>query len=143
MKKLIPLLLLPLLCSCIANNPFINTKKAQEHDQQIHTYIQKADHLTDKQKAAMKNYEPFIGMTIEEARIAMEQIGEPDISFNSKVFQAVFRGQQKTKYVLIFDLGSPNRVMEWTVFTKEEIEEISQPKDHQPNPYTPTLDDNY
>jgi len=139
MKKLIPLILLTLLCSCISKNLFSTLEKTKKRDQQIFEYIQKANHLTDKQKAAMKNYEPFIGMTIDEARIAMEQIGEPDISFNSKVFQAVFRGQQKTKYVLIFNLGTPNRVMEWTVFSKEEVKEISQPRDHRPKPAIPAL----
>jgi len=108
MKKLIALIILTLLCSCIASNPFINTEKAKEHDEQISEYIQKTEHLTDGQKTAMMNYEPFIGMTIGEARIAMRQIEEPDIILNGKAFQAVFIGQYKTKYVLIFNLGVPN-----------------------------------
>ena len=138
-NKLITLIILSLLCSCISKSPFVNTGKAKEHDEQIYEYLQKADHLTDEQKAAMKNYEPFIEMSIDEARIAMEQIGEPDITFNSKAFQAVFIGQYKTKYVLIFNLGAPNRVVEWTVFSGEDVREISQPRDHRPKPTIPIV----
>ena len=110
---------------------------AKKHDEQIYEYLQKVAHLTDEQKTAMMNYEPFLGMTIGEARIAMRQIEEPDITFNSKALRAVFIGQRKTKYVLIFNLGTPNRVVEWTTFTDEEVKEISKPRDHRPNPLIP------
>lgn len=49
-------------------------------------------------------------------------------------------GQWKTKYILIFDLGSPNSVVEWTVFSDEDVKEISQPRDYRPKPTIPVLD---
>jgi len=70
-KATIPLLLLPFLFSCISKSPLVNTETAKKHDHQIYEYHQRADHLTDEQKTAMMNYEPFLGMTIDEARIAM------------------------------------------------------------------------
>lgn len=93
------IILVMLLCSCVYKSPFVNSEKAKEHGKHIYKYLQKASHLNDEQKTAMMSYQPFLGMTIDEAMISMRQIRKPEITFNSKVLQAVFIGRWGTKYV--------------------------------------------
>ena len=103
-----------------------------EQKERIQHYLQKAEHLDGDQRRAMNQGIPFVGMTYEEATIAMTLVSWQG-KVDGRVLKAQFAGGSGRTYVLFFDCGTPNRVMAWSVFTDEEIEELTEFPDVNPD----------
>ena len=85
--------------------------KAHGRGKVIWEYTQAADHLTESQKNAMINRQPFVGMTKEEADMAM-YYEKSNVYGSGRTVQAIYTGGWGVKYYLYFE-GSPPRVVEW------------------------------
>jgi hypothetical protein len=94
--------------------------------EQLDKYIQTADHLTDKQKKDLARRRPFVGMTLEEANLAMYR-ESVDPVLSRQAFRAVYVGEAGVKYYLYFQ-GEPPRVANWSQFSRDDIELIDPDK---------------
>lgn len=99
----------------------------------IQQYLETAGHLNNAQRQAMEDGKPFIGMTYEEATLAMILV-DLNAKFDGKILKAEFKDRMSRSYVLYFDCGTPLRVKTWNTFTDEEVEEFSTFRDVHPRP---------
>ena len=86
----------------------------------------------------MREGRPFVGMTYEEANLAMSLV-EVQVEFGGSVLQASFQGSGRREYVVVFDCAEPNRVKDWSEFSRSEVESMSDFRDVHPCPPVPTL----
>lgn len=130
--KCFAILLICLLTACFSKTSTINMLMNQR--KKISIYLQTANHLNEKQKQAMMDHQPFMGMTFEEVCLAMHldditvKLSEIDIPL-----QAVFTANN-ISYVIYFDGGTPNRILEWSSFpdgeAKEVLENLHKSQEH-------------
>jgi hypothetical protein len=99
--------------------------------EQLDSYIQTADHLTDKQKKDLARRRPFVGMTLEEANLSMYRESVDSI-LSGRTFRAVYVGEAGVKYYLYFQ-GEPPRVAKWSQFSRGDIE-LMDPDKLRPSP---------
>lgn len=99
--------------------------------ERLNSYIQTADHLTDRQKKDLARRRPFVGMTLEEANLAMYQESTNTV-LSGKAFRAVYIGDAGIRYYLEFQ-GDPPRVVNWSQFSRDEIE-LMDPDKLRPSP---------
>ena len=99
----------------------------------IQQYLETAGHLNNAQRQAMEDGKPFVGMTFEEATLAMS-LADLNVKFDGKILKAEFKNRMSRSYVLFFDCGTPSRVKTWSAFTDEEVEEFSTFRDVHPHP---------
>jgi len=99
--------------------------------ERLNNYIQTADHLTEKQKKDLARRRPFVGMTLEEANLAMYR-ESTDAVLSGKAFRAVYVGDAGIRYYLDFQ-GDPPRVVNWSQFSRDEIE-LMDPDKLRPSP---------
>ena len=132
-------LLICLLTACFSKTGTINMLMNQR--KKTSAYLQTASHLNEEQKQAMKDHQPFIGMTFEEACLAMHldritvELSDIDIPL-----QAVFTANS-VSYIIYFDGGTPNRVLEWSSLpdadAKEVLENLRKSQEHLHGPSLP------
>ena len=106
------------------------SKIALPPKERLDRYLQTADHLTEKQKKDLARRRPFVGMTLEEANLAMNQ-ESVDSALSGKAFRAVYVGDAGVKYWL--QLGTPPRVANWSQFSRDDIE-LMDPDKLRPSP---------
>jgi hypothetical protein len=99
----------------------------------VQQYLETAGHLNNAQRQAMEDGKPFVGMTYEEATLAMILV-DFNAKFDGKFLKAVFKDRMSRSYILFFDGGTPSRVKTWNAFTDEEVEEFSTFRDVHPRP---------
>jgi hypothetical protein len=99
----------------------------------IQQYLETAGHLNNAQRQAMEDGKPFVGMTYEEATLAMILV-DLNVKFDGKILKSKFKDRMSRSYVLFFDCGTPSRVKRWSAFTDEEVEEFSTFPDVRPRP---------
>ena len=112
------LIIILILTACASKLPSDTLLMSQK----IFDYLQTASHLDEEQKQAMMNHQPFLGMTFEEASLSMRLV-EITVEIFDIPLQAVFTGNN-INYVIYFDGGIPNRVLEWSSFTDKDVQEI-------------------
>ena len=119
-----------LINSSCASSPK-QSKISLPPQERLDRYLRTADHLTDKQKKELARRRPFVGMTMDEANLAMHQesIGS---GLSGKAFRAVYVGESGVKYYLYFQ-GDPLRVVNWSHFSRDEIE-LMDPDKLRPSP---------
>jgi len=103
----------------------LNERLNSERKARIQHYLQTAEHLDENQRQAIEQGLPFVGMTYEEATIAMTLVSRQG-KLDGRMLKAQFAGGNGRTFVLFFDCGTPNRVTAWSVFTDEEIEELTE-----------------
>jgi hypothetical protein len=99
--------------------------------EKLDQYLQTADHLTEKQKKNMAARRPFIGMTIDEANLAMSQ-ESTKLVLSGKAMQAVYVGESGVRYNIYFQ-GDPLRVADWSYFSEDQME-LLDPDKLRPTP---------
>ena len=137
MRHLIIVFLSAFLVSCggvMATSERLGGKQQKD----LEHYLETANHLSEKQRQAMKEGRPFIGMTHEEANLSMIA-GERQDKLDGKLLRGQFRNRAGQKYMLAFDCGSPNRVESWSAFTDAEVRELGKFRDVRPCPPIPQL----
>jgi len=97
----------------------------------LERYLQSADHLDDEQKKQMASRRPFIGMTLEEANLAMRK-ESAELHVSGAIMQAVYVGGSGTRYYLYFE-GDPPRVVKWTAISDDEMK-LTDPDLLRPSP---------
>jgi hypothetical protein len=97
----------------------------------LENYLQTADHLNEKHKEQMTLRRPFVGMTLEEANLAMRQ-ESTKLILSGTAMQAVYVGGAGVRYQLYFQ-GEPPRVINWTSVTNDQIE-LTDPDLLRPTP---------
>lgn len=125
------------LAACDATVP-VQESANGERRSSIELYLQTVDGMSEADQAAMREGRPFVGMTYEEAELAMRLI-EVQIRIDGNVLQSRFQGPEGQGYTVFFDCADPNRVKDWTVFTDSEVEALSDFRDVHPCPPIPTL----
>jgi hypothetical protein len=111
----------------------VRERISSAQQERIQHYIRTAEHLNEDQRQAMKQGKPFIGMTYDEARMAMTLVDWQG-KFDGKILKARFKDSTSRLYVLFFDCGTPNRVKLWSAFTDEEVDELTKFRDVHPCP---------
>ncbi len=129
---LLALVLSSLLLACggCASSPE-EAKIALPAKEELERYIQTADHLSEAQKRQMARRRPFVGMTIDEANLAMHK-ESTDLVVPGAAFRAVYVGDAGVRYYLYFH-GKPARVVDWSYFSGEEIK-LMDPEKLRPSP---------
>ena len=129
---LLALLLSSLLLACggCASSPE-QAKTALPAKEELERYIRTADHLSEAQKKQMVRRRPFVGMTIDEANLAMQK-ASTDLVVPGAAFRAVYVGDAGVRYYLYFH-GKPSRVVDWSYFSGEEIK-LMDPEKLRPSP---------
>ncbi|MCP4697838.1 MAG: hypothetical protein GY862_13445 [Gammaproteobacteria bacterium] len=109
----------------------------------IHAYLQTAEHLTKEQKTSMMKRRPFIGMTMEEAGLAMER-GKSGVSTGGKTSPIVYTGGWGVQYSLFFGNSVPRRVENFWSISDKEVKELIKPRDLHPDAsYIPPAEELY
>ena len=98
---------------------------------ELEKYLQTASHLNEKQKEQMALHRPFVGMTIDEANLAMRQ-ESAKLILSGKAMQAVYVGGSGVRYQLYFQ-GDPPSVVNWTSVSDDQIE-LTDPNLLRPTP---------
>ena len=106
-------------------------KTALPAKEELERYIQRADHLSEAQKKQMARRRPFVGMTIDEANLAMHK-ESTDLVVPGAAFRVVYVGDAGVRYYLYFH-GKPARVVDWSYFSGEEIK-LMDPEKLRPSP---------
>jgi len=114
-------------CAGTSARPDLNLPPSEE----LEDYLQTADHLNEKQKEQMTRRRPFVGMTLEEANLAMRQ-ESTKLILSGQAMQAVYVGVSGARYLLYFQ-GEPPRVVNWTSVTDDQIE-LTDPDLLRPTP---------
>lgn len=136
MRRIAPILLVTLLlAACSASVQ--KTNEVADTRESLDDYIDSVDHLSVDQQKAMRDGKPFVGMTLEEANKSMSYV-KSRASLNGDVLEAEFQNQHGLTYVLFFDCGTPNRVSDWSMFKREDVEQIKQFRDVHPCPPIPS-----
>ena len=99
--------------------------------EELNTYLQTADHLTEEQKKEMSLRRPFVGMTVDEANIGMRRESTGLIVSGTAV-QAVYVGRSGVRYQLFFR-GDPPRVVDWTSISDDQLQ-LTDPDLLRPTP---------
>ena len=99
--------------------------------EELHNYLQTADHLNEKQKKEMSLHRPFVGMTINEANLAMRQ-ESTKLILSGEAMQAVYVGRSGARYQLFFQ-GDPPRVVDWTSVSDDQLQ-LTDPDLLRPTP---------
>ena len=131
MKKFIAFLAI-VLVSC-DGTILVSERLSSAQQEHVKQYLETAGHLNEDQRQAMKHGKPFIGMTFDEAGMAMTLVdwhGELD----GRIFKAQFQDRAGRRYVIFFDSGTPNRVTLWSAFTDEEVKGLTTFRDVHPYP---------
>jgi len=81
-------------------------------------YIESSEHLSGTQKKVMLNEKPFIGMTNEEASIAM-QLQDSLITLNGNILHGIYLDSSNNKYHVYFS-GTIPVVSFWSTFGFED-----------------------
>jgi len=97
----------------------------------LERYLQTAGHLDAEQKKQMASRQPFVGMTLEEANLAMRK-ESTELKVSGATMQAVYVGGSGTRYYLYFE-GEPPRVVKWTAISDDEIK-LTDPELLRPSP---------
>jgi hypothetical protein len=95
------------------------TDKTQKHPT-IKGYVESVDHLTEDQKKAMLNEQPFIGMTSDEAAMAMN-FQNALVTLDGNILYGIYLDSDNTKYHVYFS-GIIPEVSFWSVFEFKDIE---------------------
>ncbi len=107
-----------------------------QKSQTVANYIESADHLTEIQKTALKNGEPFIGMTVEEADILL-CLKTSYITLDNGLLYGVYNESSIGEYHVYFS-GAPLRVTFWSVFEFKDIK-LPDVEDLRPDSGIPSL----
>lgn len=99
--------------------------------EQIESYLQSAAHLNEEQQTALRRHRPFVGMTLEEADLAMVKESS-EITLGGETLNAVYRGRKGTRYHLVFQ-GDPPVLVDWSYFSAADIE-LTDPDKLRPQP---------
>ena len=83
-------LLVIVMVACDGTMP-IGTRVSTAQQERIKHYVKTAEHLTEDQRQAMILGKPFIGMTYEEARMAMTLVDWQG-KFDGKILQSPVYG---------------------------------------------------
>jgi hypothetical protein len=94
----------------------------------LEAYLAGATDLTPEQRQSMRRHQPFRGMTVEQARLAMESVDS--FVVDGRVRQATFVGGEGIHYRIVFE-GDPARAVDWTSAPEVELRE---PEEFRPNP---------
>ena len=97
----------------------------------LQNYLQSANHLDEKQKEDMALRRPFVGMTMDEANLAMRR-ESTKLILSGKATQAVYVGGSGVRYQIYFQ-GEPPKVVNWTAVSDEQIE-LTDPDLLRPTP---------
>ena len=114
---------------CTGVNPRSETSLPPSAE--LEKYLQTASHLNEKQKEQMALHRPFVGMTIDEANLAMRQ-ESAKLILSGKAMQAVYVGGSGVRYQLYFQ-GDPPSVVNWTSVSDDQIE-LTDPNLLRPTP---------
>ncbi len=99
--------------------------------EELNVYLQTADHLNEKQKKEMSLRRPFVGMTIDEANLAMRQ-ESTRLILSGEAMQAVYVGRAGVRYKLFFR-GDPPKVVDWTSVSDDQLQ-LTDPDLLRPTP---------
>ena len=108
-----------------------DSKRALPPRGDLERYLQTADHLDKEQKKQLARRQPFVGMTLEEANLAMRK-ESAELKVSGATMQAVYVGGSGTRYYLYFE-GDPPRVVKWTSISDDEIK-LTDPELLRPSP---------
>lgn len=97
----------------------------------IERYLDGAEHLTEAQRESFSRGRPFVGMTIEEANVAMVP-GAGSATLNGQLVSGIFHDRRGRKYELDFG-GTPAAVIAWRSEPGPEIE-LQDIDDLRPEP---------
>ena len=114
-------------CAGTSTRPDLNLPPSEE----LENYLRTADHLNEEQKEQMTRRRPFVGMTLEEANLAMRQ-ESTKLILSGKAMQAVYVGGSGVRYQLYFQ-GDPPSVVNWTSVSDDQIE-LTDPNLLRPTP---------
>ncbi len=98
---------------------------------EIQRYLETVDHRDDRQKVAITSGRPFVGMTVEEADLAMNQ-ERCDGTLDGNPIHAIYRGGDGARYYLYFE-GELLRVVSWSSYPHDEIK-LPDPREFRPIP---------
>ena len=129
-----------LLCFIITTysctHSFIKNEEYQtiqnEKLQTINNYIKSSEHLSGTQKKAMLNEKPFIGMTNEEAGIAM-QLKNSLVTLNGNILHGIYLDSSNNKYHVYFS-GITPVVSFWSILDFENVKltDVEDLRPHSP-----------
>ncbi|QTA87327.1 hypothetical protein [Desulfonema magnum] len=126
MRVLFAIVLAVLLSACVRFG-------GHSPDKEVYDYLETANHLNEAQKQEMMQGNPFIGMTMKEAHLAMYPDRSAAVRFSDRTLQHDYRGGWGVRYSLFFDGGTPNRVENYFFLSDKEIEEFRKPRDFRPD----------
>lgn len=118
-----------LLLGCAVGGHQIGRDPAR--DAALAAYLDTATHLSAEERRQMERHQPFEGMTLREAGLAMVPL-ETEMTVDERVRQATFAGNS-VAYRVSF-AGAPERVVDWVVASDVVLPEADT---FQPNPPLP------
>ena len=104
---------------------------APQAREEVRSYVERADHLSDEQKRAMLEGRPFEGMSAFEANLAMRLLATK-VVLDQKTLRATYLGQGNLRYYVDFQ-GDPARVVHWSLFAEDEVM-LPSPNKLRPQP---------
>ena len=117
-----------LLLVCCASGADVSTG-APTREAELAEYLASAAHLSAEQRSLLERHQPFEGMTLEEATLAMVPL-ETEMAVGERVRQATFVGGGGVGYRVVFE-GDPERVVDWVV--ADDVV-LPKPDTYRPNP---------
>jgi hypothetical protein len=102
----------------------------------VRAYVEAARHLSAEQEQAMLDGRPFEGMTLPEAKLAM-QLLEVTAARDGRALSATFLGGDGRRYYADFQ-GDPPRIASFSLFGPDEIR-LRDPEELHPMPPLPQL----
>lgn len=91
-------------------------------------YLQQATHLSTEQRNAMQQGQPFIGMTLAEADLAMERVAESEQRLGEQI-KVVYHTGGANYYTVFFSSHKPSRIVEYLFMSDRDLEQVWRDRD--------------
>ncbi len=94
----------------------------------LQRYLQQATHLSAEQRTAMQQGQPFIGMTLAEADLAMERVKESEQRLGEQI-KLVYHTGGANYYTVFFAGHEPSRIVEYLFMSDRDLEQLWRDRD--------------
>lgn len=121
------LILSGLLCFVACTTHPLNSRDPKQVAA-LQTYLQQVTHLSAEQRSAMQQGQPFIGMTLTEANLAMERVAASEQRLGEQI-KVVYHTGGANYYTVFFSGHEPIRIVEYLFMSDRELDQLWRNRD--------------